>query len=146
MALKLGQELALTIVSFSTRDSHGQPYYHSNVVMSVADNFALWCPDALPDPAQRRRVAEHLAIAGREVIEISIAQARRFAANVLALDGDQGPTIALSAVAAAALNDDQMARLADHGRLVEVAIPTLERLGGGSVRCLLAEVHLPARQ
>lgn len=146
MALRLGAELDLDMVVFETGDPAARPYYHSNVIMSIADEFALWCPEALPDPVQRRHVAERLAAGGRQVIEISRAQVGQFAANLLALAGTPGPVIALSDAARKALNADQAARLADHGRLLSVAVPTLERLGGGSVRCLLAEVHLAPRQ
>jgi hypothetical protein len=146
LALRLGRELGLTMLTFSSRDERGQPLYHSNVLMSVAEHFALWCPQSLPEPAERQLVAEHLGLGGRPVIEISLAQVRRFAANLIALSGNQGPVIALSAAALAALNEDQRARLADAGQLISVPIPTLERVGGGSVRCLVAEVHLPAQR
>ncbi len=146
LALQLGHELDLEMVTFTSGDASGQPYYHTNVILSVASQFALWCPDALPKRRERRRVAERLALGGREVIEVSRAQVHRFAANLLALAGADGPLIALSNAGRAALTADQASRLADHGRLVSVAVPTVERLGGGSVRCMLAEVHLPARQ
>ena len=146
LAARLGRELGLTMLTFTSRDAHGQPFYHSNVLMSVAEHFALWCPQALPDASERRAVADHLGQGGRPVIELSLPQTRCFAANLIALSGDQGPVIALSEAALAALNADQRARLADAGQLVSVAVPTLERIGGGSVRCLLAEVHLPVRR
>ncbi len=66
-----------------------------------------------------------------------------FAANLLELDGSHGPVIALSACALAALEDSQIRQLERHGALVSVAIPTIETFGGGSLRCMLAEVFLP---
>ena len=146
LAGRLGSELGLEMLTFETRDAGGRSFYHTNLIMSIADDFALWCPAALPDAADRRRVAERLALGGRRIIEVSLPQINQFAANLLALTGRKGAMIALSGSAHDALNAEQAARLADHGVLVRVPIPTLERLGGGSVRCLLAEVHLPPRQ
>ena len=140
----LGWELGLEMICFATQDQAGQPFYHTNVVMSICQDFAIWCPDALADPDQRRDVAARLSVGGRDVIEISLAQTYRFVANILTLNG-AGPLIALSETARSALDRDQVTRLADHGELLSVPVPTLERLGGGSLRCMLAEVHLPRR-
>jgi hypothetical protein len=146
LALRLGAELGLEMLTFQTADDAGRAYYHTNVIMSIADEFALWCPAALPDRAVRRRVSERLLLGGRAVIEITLPQAQRFAANLLALTGRAGPVIVLSSSAHDALTVEQAARLKDHGELLPLPLGTLERLGGGSARCLLAEVHLPARR
>ncbi len=146
LALRLGAELGLEMLTFQTADAAGRACYHTNVIMSIADEFAVWCPAALPDRAARRRVSERLSLGGRAVIEITLSQAQRFAANLLALMGHAGPVIVLSSSAHDALTVEQAARLEDHGELLPLPLGTLERLGGGSARCLLAEVHLPARQ
>ena len=79
----------------------------------------------------------------RTVIEISLGQMHDFAANILELAGSDGPVIALSEHARRSLEPGQIRSLERCGRLVSVAIPTIETLGGGSLRCMLAEVHLP---
>lgn len=138
--------LGYTPVLFSTRGSGGRPFYHTNVMLSVGERFAVACLEAVPDPAERARLRQALAHGGRELIEFSLCQTEQgFCANLLQLSTGSGPLIVLSQTAYDLLEGDQRARLARHGRLLPVAIPTIERVGGGSARCMLAEVFLPRR-
>lgn len=121
----------------------GKPVYHTNVVLSLGETFAVIAMDAVP-AAQRRDLRAQLAFEGREVIEISLDQMLGFGANILALQGDSGPIIALSQTAYEALKPHHEA-LAAHGELVAAPIPTIEAVGGGSMRCMLAEIRLPRR-
>lgn len=123
----------------------GQPVYHTNVLMSIGDQFALICMDAIPYPGERREIAEELERSGKEIITISVEQMHAFAGNILQLRGAIGVFIILSATAYKALRPDQRTQLGQHGELVPVAIPTIEAVGGGSVRCMLAENFLPLR-
>ncbi|MDE2306189.1 MAG: amidinotransferase [Gammaproteobacteria bacterium] len=139
------QRLDYEAVAFEATDENGCAVYHTNVVMTVGERFAVVCAEAIEDPARRRQVLDRLAATGRETVPISRAQMRSFAANCLQLDAPGGPVIVISSTALAALEDRQRETLARHGRLIRAEVPTIERVGGGGVRCMLAEIHLPAR-
>lgn len=136
-ALRLGYRL----VMFDAVDGNGVPIYHTNVMMSVGSGFSLVCAEAIADAAERRDVLAELEACGREVITASLAQIGCFVGNMLELRAADGSAvIAMSATADAALTDSQRARLTAHGRIVSAPIPDIEKAGGGSVRCMLAEV------
>lgn len=128
----------------------GEPVYHSNVLLSIGTHHAVVCLEALPYPAERLEVEEELARSGREVIPITIAQMHAFVGNMLELRTRHArphapvgtPHIFLSATAFAALQPFQRLALERHARLMPVAVPTIEQVGGGSVRCMLAENFL----
>ena len=140
---EFAQLLDYRVVSFDACGSQGQSVYHTNVVMAVGSSFAVVCVESIPDEAQRAAVLASLHGAGREVIEITLAQMQDFAGNLLELATPRGPLIAVSARAWDALLPAQRARLEGIGQVLPARIPTIERLGGGSVRCMLAEIHLP---
>jgi hypothetical protein len=139
--------LGYRVVAFDALGPDGRPAYHTNVMMALGEGFAVLCAAAIPGPAQREAVLGELARAGLEAIEIDVDEMTGFAGNLLALRTRAGdPVIAMSDAALAALSPDRRRRLERHGALVTAPIPTIERLGGGSVRCMLAEVFLPRRQ
>ncbi|MEO7081279.1 MAG: arginine deiminase-related protein [Flavobacteriales bacterium] len=123
----------------------GQPIYHTNVLMSIGERFAVVCMEAIPDLNERHQVAAELAKSGRELIQITLGQMHTFAGNILQLRSEKGDFIFLSEQAHRSLQSDQIRQLGKHGDLVPVAIPTIETIGGGSVRCMLAENFLPLR-
>lgn len=129
----------------------GDPVYHTNVVMSIGERFAVVCLDAIPYPGERKEVLTELELAGKEVIPIRVEQMHAFVGNMLQLRSRTTPQYAsdsfilLSATAFAALEPAQRQRLEKHGQLVPVPVPTIETVGGGSVRCMLAENFLPLR-
>ncbi|MBK8338568.1 MAG: amidinotransferase [Flavobacteriales bacterium] len=123
----------------------GQPVYHTNVVMSIGEAFAAVCFAAMPYPADREDVRTELERADKEIIPISLQQMHAFVGNMLQLRSSKGAFIFLSETAFHALAPDQRSKLEKHGQLVPVPIPTIERVGGGSVRCMLAENFLPLR-
>ncbi len=131
-------------MAFPTADAEGRPIYHTNVLISIATDYALVCLAAISDDARRAEVAERLADSGREVLDLSFAQVADFAGNAMELTGRDGRLLALSSRAAAALTPDQRAVIERSARLLPLSIPTIE-LAGGSVRCMLAGVHLTPR-
>jgi hypothetical protein len=133
----------LETVAFATRGPGGAPLYHTNVMLAIGSSFAVVCPDAIADAAARRAVLARLAAGGRELIEIDAAQVAGFAGNVLEVATPGGPVIAMSTAAQSAFGPALLARLGRHGRIVAVPVPVIERAGGGSVRCTLAEIFLP---
>ncbi|MBM4220231.1 MAG: amidinotransferase [Gammaproteobacteria bacterium] len=136
--------LGYRIVTFDALGPDRRPAYHTNVLMAVGEGVAVLCAEAIPDAARRSAVHAVLAESGHEVIEIDAAGMGCFAGNLLMLRArDGGARIALSEAAWRALAPDKRRRLEAHGSVVTAAIPTIERLGGGSVRCMLAEIFLP---
>jgi hypothetical protein len=114
------------------------------VLMAVGERFAIVCAAAIADAARRAAVLGTLEETGHELIEIDVVEMNRFAGNLLALRSrDGGALVAGSDAAWGALAPDRRRRLERHGAVVSAPIPTIERLGGGSVRCMIAEVFLP---
>lgn len=139
------EQLGYTPIGFTaTMDGrlNGAPVYHTNVVMSIGAKWALVCFDALPYPAERQEVEEELARSGREVIAFDLPQLYKFVGNALELHGQSGDLILLSETAFHALKPFQRIAMERHARIIPVAIPTIEAIGGGSVRCMMAENFL----
>lgn len=139
------RELHYEIVPFAAVDAAGRAIYHTNVVLSLGARFAALCTAAIADTQQRRSVVARLEASGREIVDLSGAELESFAGNVLELAGASGPVIALSAAALESLTPSTRRAFERHGRLVPADVGTIERLGGGSVRCMLAEVVLPSK-
>lgn len=133
-------------VLFRAVDAAGQPVYHTNVMMALGDAFAVVCLESIASDAERATVGARLEASGRTVLPISLRQMGRFAANLLALRGHDGQSLLVGSDAAAdALGRELRARVEAHARLVTAPLHTIERFGGGSARCMLAEVDPPAR-
>jgi hypothetical protein len=141
---ELCAELGYDACSFSATDAAGVPIYHTNVMLAVGSGLVVVASEAI-DAADRGRVLERLRGSGRTIESIEGSQMARFAGNVLELRGSDGARVlVLSATASAAFGPDGLERLRRHAdRLVVADVPTIETLGGGSVRCMLAEVFLP---
>lgn len=131
-------------MAFDAADAHGQPIYHTNVLMCVGTGFAMVCLDMIADARRRTEIGERLSQGGRALVALSPAQIADFAGNALELQGRDGRLLALSRRAMQALTSAQRATLADHATLLPLDVPTIE-LAGGSVRCMLAGVHLAPR-
>jgi hypothetical protein len=128
------------VVAFNTRSSTGLPIYHTNVMMSICQGFAVVCLDCIPDAAERERVLTKLA-ARHEVIELTLEQTETaFCANILQVQGTDGPVTVMSQSAFEGFSPAQRARIEAYGLMLPVPIPTIERVGGGSARCMMAEV------
>ena len=128
---------------FDARDRSGQPIYHTNVLLSLGSRFAVLCTDALT-PEYREILAGEIDRSDRTQIEVDYEQMKQFACNLIELKSRAGsPVIALSSVALRAFRPDQLRSLESFGELAEADIPTIETVGGGSVRCMIADVHLP---
>jgi hypothetical protein len=143
---EFGRALRYEIVSFAAVDAGGRAIYHTNVLFSLGVRFAALCTSAIADAAERSALLARLEGSGREVIDLSGEELAAFAGNLLQLAGARGPLIALSATALRCLTAPHRRALERHGELVSADIATIERLGGGSVRCMLAEVALPAKR
>jgi hypothetical protein len=127
---------------FEARDRSGRPIYHTNVLMSIGTKCALLCTEAVLGE-YREIVIGEIEASGRTLIEVDYQQLREFACNAIELSAPGGPVIALSSTARRSYRPEQLRALERFGALVEADIPTIEAVGGGSVRCMIADVHLP---
>lgn len=138
------EQAGYTAISFDAADEHGKAIYHTNVLMCVGSKFAVICADSVPNPHEHVVVLESLRSTQKEIITISFEQMNHFAGNMLEVKNNKDETlIVMSKNAFNALNDEQRAVLEKHGRLIYADINTIETNGGGSARCMMAEVHLP---
>ena len=144
---QVAQQLGYQPVAFLATDAQGQEIYHTNVMMCVGPGFAVICLESIADAAERAAVVDSLTATGHEIVAISQAQVGRFAGNMLALAPEAGgqPLLVMSQQAHDALTAAQREALARYAELVPLAIPTIETVGGGSARCMLAEIFLPAK-
>jgi len=132
-------------MAFATADAQGRPCYHTNVMLCVGTDFALGGFHLIADPQRREAVRARLRESGREIIELDARQIGEFAGNALELTGHGGQRLlALSERAAASLTAAQKAVIERSATLLPLRVPTIE-LAGGSVRCMLAGIHLAAR-
>ncbi|UWQ81004.1 amidinotransferase [Leisingera sp. S132] len=129
---------------FEAKDDAGRDVYHTNVLMGIGTEYALICLDMIVDPARRAEVAARLEETGRQVIDLTPEQIASFAGNALELTGRRR-LLALSAKALQALRPDQTAIIEQSAELLPLTIPTIET-AGGSVRCMLAGIHLSPRE
>ncbi|WP_437883900.1 citrulline utilization hydrolase CtlX [Pseudomonas sp. LRF_L74] len=129
---------------FDTADGTGKPIYHTNVLMCVATDFALVGFGTFTHQPRAQEVRKRLQESGREVIELENRQIKEFAGNAIELSGCDGRILALSQRAFESLSDEQRARIERSARLVPLNVPTVE-MAGGSVRCMIAGIHLSAR-
>jgi hypothetical protein len=137
------EQLDYSTLVFGAADPAGRPIYHTNVLLSLGTHFAVLCIEAVAAGARAALIAE-IEASGRTLIEVDYDQMSRFACNLIELHNrDRDPVIALSSAALGAFRPDQRRVLEGFGELVDVAIPTIEAVGGGSVRCMIADIHLP---
>jgi hypothetical protein len=130
-------------VVFPAFDVKGHPVYHTNVLMCIGDGFAILATEAIPEGPERDKVLQSLRKDGHEIVDIDQEQVNAFAGNAMALNTASGKQIlALSATAYAALRPEQLAVLEMYVTPLPIAIPTIETIGGGSVRCTIAQNFL----
>jgi hypothetical protein len=138
------QRMDYDVVAFDAVDRASAPIYHTNVLMNVGESLAVICEEAIPDKAQREAVMRSLADTGHDVVSLSMTQLEAFAGNMLELRNTAGkPLIAMSEQARRSLSGKQIARIEKHAAIVSSVIDDIEKSAGGSVRCMLAEIHLP---
>ena len=129
---------------FDAVDDSRNPVYHTNVLMCIATDFVMICLDMIPDSTRRLEIEERFTRSGRQIIALSIKQIKNFAGNALELQSNKGLVLALSNVALKALDPKQKTIIEQSTIILPLDIPTIE-LAGGSVRCMLAGVHLSPR-
>jgi hypothetical protein len=137
---ELGRLMGYRTVVFDSLDELGKPYYHTNVMLSIGTQFAVICAESIPEN-ERIEVLDSLRKSGRQLLLISRKQVAAFAGNMLEVrNSSEEKMIVLSSTALDALEASEIAFLQQYALLLPVDIPTIEQIGGGSVRCMLAEV------
>jgi hypothetical protein len=132
--------------AYQSVDGKRMPIYHTNVMMCLAETLAVICLDSIDDKKERKMVLDHLRADGKEIIEITEAQMHAFAGNMLQVLGrNQERLMVMSQSARDALSPDQIAAIEKTSRIISSPLDTIETCGGGSARCMMAEVFLPRK-
>jgi hypothetical protein len=132
-----------TAFTFAATDSSGFPIYHTNVMMCIGDRFAVVCLESVKDAQERGNLLTSLTGSGKEVVEITLDQMNHFAGNMLQVKNNtEELLLVMSEQAYQSLKPEQIATLSKYNRLIAAPLYTIEKNGGGSARCMLAEIHL----
>ena len=141
---EFAQRMGYDVVAFDAVGEDGIPIYHTNVLMNIGEKIAVVCDEAIRNEDQRHAVLQRLRQSGHDIVSLSYQQLEAFAGNMLELRTANGERlIAMSQQAFDALTDAQRQQLEANGQVVSADIRTIENSAGGSVRCMLAELHLP---
>ena len=146
LLIEFCEDFEFTPVIFNANQSVGgkrKAIYHTNVMMCLAENFAVICLDTIDNAKERKNVLKHLKEDGKEVITITEEQMHEFAGNMLQVQGKNNKFLVMSARAHGSLNQDQIAKIEKHCEILSSDLHVIETCGGGSARCMMAEVFLP---
>jgi hypothetical protein len=135
-----------TPVLFDSVDETGKPIYHTNVMMCVADQYVVICSDSIRNNEQRAATQKAIEESGKQLIPISYPQMNHFAGNMLQVENKEGEKLLImSSQAFQSLTSEQVRILEAYNRIIHSPLTTIETNGGGSARCMMAEVHLPEK-
>ncbi|MCM8567844.1 arginine deiminase-related protein [Gramella jeungdoensis] len=146
LLIEFCEDFEYTPVIFNAYQSVGDKrlaIYHTNVMMCLGEEFAVICLDTIDDKKERKNVIKHLKQDGKEIISITEEQMHEFAGNMLQVQGMGKKYLVMSARAHRSLTQDQVSRIEKHCEILSSEIQTIETCGGGSARCMMAEVFLP---
>ncbi|HRH59715.1 MAG TPA: arginine deiminase-related protein [Chitinophagaceae bacterium] len=144
---KFCEQAGFALCLFHAVDMNGQDIYHTNVMMCVADKYAVICIDSIHDANEKKLAKETIENSGKEIIEISFAQMNSFAGNMLQVMNDKSePLLIMSSQAYSSLTNQQVEKLESYNRIIHSSLNTIETNGGGSARCMMAEVFLPLKE
>lgn len=131
-------------VTFTAVDKNGLRIYHTNVMMCIGDQYAVVCLDSIPDAREKANLAHTIAKTRKDIIEINYDQLHSFAGNMLQVEDRQGQKLlVMSSQAFRSLAPEQVQKLNSYNRIVHASLETIETNGGGSARCMMAEIYLP---
>ena len=131
-------------VVFHSVDETGQPIYHTNVMMCVADKYVVICLDSIRATEEKNKVIAAIQKISKDIIPINYEQLNHFAGNMLQIEnGKHEKLLVMSTQAFNSLSKDQVQKLGGYNRIIHAPLNTIEVNGGGSARCMMAEIHLP---
>ncbi len=140
------ERMGYTPVVFDATDQQGRAIYHTNVMMCVAAQYVAICLDAITAQREKDEVAASILQTGKEVIPLSLAQMNHFAGNMLQVCNAKGEQLlVMSSQAFDALTKEQLEKLTRYNAIVHSPLTVIETNGGGSARCMMAEIHLPVQ-
>ena len=140
------EKMNYTPETFTAVDGKGRSIYHTNVMMCVADRYVVVCLDAVPDPQERRCLLATIRSTGKAIVPITLDQMNQFAGNMLQVQNTLGERLlVMSTQAYASLRPEQVSELSAFNHLLHAPLTTIETNGGGSARCMMAEIHLEQR-
>ena len=145
VAQEFCKEFGYDLVCFTANQTHNDerlPIYHTNVMMCIADRYAIVCMDTIDNENERKMIETYIKKSGKELIEISEEQKERFAGNMLQVEGNQ-TFLVMSSSAYNSLTKDQIQKIEAFNPIIHSDLNTIEACGGGSARCMMAEVFLP---
>jgi hypothetical protein len=132
--------------TFMAIDSNAYPIYHTNVMMCVADQYIVICLESIADDIERKETIEVVEKSGKEIISISLDQMNHFAGNMLQVENNSGKKfLVMSSQAYRSLTIDQISKINKYNSILHSSLDTIERNGGGSARCMMAEIFLPEK-
>ena len=138
---KLCDIIGFEPVAFSSYDEHHQEIYHTNVMMCIAADYAVVCAESIPEE-QREDVLGALTKTGHEIVDISLQQVHQFAGNMLEVEDEHGQSIlVMSKAAFLSLSKGQVEAISKYSEILAIPIPTIEKYGGGSIRCMMCRVN-----
>jgi hypothetical protein len=140
------RQLQYAAILFHAVDKHGGAIYHTNVMMCVADRYVVICLESIKDERERNNVIGTINKSGKTIIDITYNQMSSFAGNMLQVHDSKGKKyLVMSTQAYHSLTNDQLQNLERFNEIIHSSLDTIERNGGGSARCMMAEVHLPVK-
>ena len=134
-------------VLFEAKDNNNVPVYHTNVMMCLGNDFVVICMECIQDKKDEMMLRKSFELTGKKIIEISLNQMNQFAGNMIQLKNSVGECfLVMSSSAYNSLNDTQLVSLREHTKIIHSDLTTIETYGGGSARCMIAEIFLEAKQ
>lgn len=138
------KEMQYEVVTFNASDQSNHPIYHTNVVMCMGDTFCVICLEAITDLDERLKIKQKIESLGKNVIEITISQMNNFAGNMLLVKNKNDKKfLVMSDRAYQSLTKTQVENLEEYAEIIHPDLGVIETYGGGSARCMIAEIHLP---
>lgn len=136
-------ESSYKAITFLAVDENNKPIYHTNVMMCVAEKFVVICLESIPDLAEKEQLINSFKNTGKEIIDISFEQMNNFAGNMLEVKNTLNQSfLVMSQSAHSCLTETQITQINKYAEILSSPIPTIEKIGGGSARCMMAEIHL----
>ncbi len=140
---KFAEDIGYGAVAFTALDSDNVPYYHTNVIMAIGEDLAIICSESIENRDEREMVEQRLQTGGKEILRISRDQVLHFCGNMLQVNGKDGAkNMVMSSEAYEHLTPSQKNQIEKYCRIIYSPLPTIEKYGGGSARCMMAEIFL----
>lgn len=143
---QLCAKLGYLPISFLAEDLNGQAIYHTNVMLSVGSDIVIVCSESMSDPVERKMTLKELAKSKKVVIDVDFKSMNNFACNAIELKSSKGePILVISQRSWDILDDDHKFKIERYLKVLPIGIPTIEEVGGGSVRCMIAGIHFKSK-